>query len=151
MDDDDRDDMIVEQRIAGKSVRASRNVAFIATLLERRADFVCRDDPTATKFTIHILAVVAEFERDAISARTKAALAAAKANGKKLGNIGVSLRPSSERRPRALKPCEKPFSRPPTSRHAFPAEALNRRGITTASGRRWQAMQVHRVRHRLGL
>ena len=39
----------------------------------------------ATKFTIHILAAVAE--RDAIfSARTKAALAAAKANGKRLGN-----------------------------------------------------------------
>jgi len=31
------------------------------------------------------------------------------------------------------------------------ADTLNRRGITTASGRRWHAMQVHRVRHRLGL
>jgi DNA invertase Pin-like site-specific DNA recombinase len=42
---------------------------------------------TATKFTIHILAAVAEHERDAIfSARTKVALAAAKANGKRLGN-----------------------------------------------------------------
>jgi DNA invertase Pin-like site-specific DNA recombinase len=55
-------------------------------LMDRKVDFVCCDNPTATEFTIHILAVVAEHERDAISARTKAALAAAKANGKKLGN-----------------------------------------------------------------
>jgi len=54
--------------------------------MDRKVDFVCCDNPTATKFTIHILAAVAEHERDAISARTKAALAAAKANGKKLGN-----------------------------------------------------------------
>lgn len=40
----------------------------------------------AQAFTIHILVAVAEHERDAISARTKAALVAAKANGKKLGN-----------------------------------------------------------------
>lgn len=49
-------------------------------------DFVCCDNPTATKFTIHILAAVAEFERDTISKRTKQALAAAKAKGKVLGN-----------------------------------------------------------------
>jgi DNA invertase Pin-like site-specific DNA recombinase len=55
-------------------------------LMDRKVDFVCCDNPTATKFTIHILAAVAEHERDAISARTKAALAAAKANGKVLGN-----------------------------------------------------------------
>src|SRR5215831_6007928 len=54
--------------------------------MDRKVDFVCCDKPTATKFTIHILAAVAEHERDAISARTKAALAAAKANGNRLGN-----------------------------------------------------------------
>ena len=49
-------------------------------------DFVAVDNPTATKFTFHILAAVAEFERDAISKRTTEALAAAKAKGKVLGN-----------------------------------------------------------------
>jgi DNA invertase Pin-like site-specific DNA recombinase len=54
--------------------------------MERKVDFVCCDNPTATKFTIHILAAVAEFEREAVSKRTKEALAAAKARGKRLGN-----------------------------------------------------------------
>src|SRR5262245_12406288 len=70
--------------VIAKLDRLSRNVAFIAMLMDRKVDFVCCDNPTAAKFTIHILAAVAEHERDAISARTKAALAAAKANGKKL-------------------------------------------------------------------
>src|SRR5262249_55450711 len=68
--------------VIAKLDRLSRNLAFIAVLMDRKVDFVCCDNPTATKFTIHILAAVAEHERDAISARTKAALAAAKANGK---------------------------------------------------------------------
>ena len=49
-------------------------------------DFIAVDNPTATKFTIHILAAVAEHERDAISWRTTEALVAAKARGVKLGN-----------------------------------------------------------------
>ena len=69
--------------VIAKLDRLSRNLAFIAMLMDRKVDFVCCDNPTATKFTIHILAAV---EPDAISARTKAALAAAKANGKRLGN-----------------------------------------------------------------
>ena len=77
--------------VIAKLDRLSRNLAFIAMLMDRKVDFVCCDNPTATKFTIHILAAVAEHERDAISARTKAALAAAKANGKKLGSYRLRL------------------------------------------------------------
>jgi hypothetical protein len=57
--------------VIAKLDRLSRNLAFIATLMDRKVDFVCCDNPTATKFTIHILAAVAEHERYAISARTK--------------------------------------------------------------------------------
>ena len=66
--------------------RLSRNVAFIAALMESGVEFVACDMPTASRLTIHILAAVAEHEREMISARTKAALAAAKAQGTVLGN-----------------------------------------------------------------
>lgn len=71
--------------------RLARNVAFIATLMESGADFVAVDMPTANKLTIHILAAVAEHEREVISARTKAALAMAKARGTKLGNPRIEV------------------------------------------------------------
>ena len=61
-------------------------MSFIANLMESRADFVIVDMPDANRLTIHIMAAVAENEREAISRRTKAALQAAKARGVKLGN-----------------------------------------------------------------
>jgi DNA invertase Pin-like site-specific DNA recombinase len=66
--------------------RLARNVAFIANLMNSDVEFVAVDMPHANRLTIHILAAVAEHEREMISQRTKAALAAAKARGKKLGN-----------------------------------------------------------------
>jgi DNA invertase Pin-like site-specific DNA recombinase len=54
--------------------------------MESGADFVAVDMPQATRLTIHILAAVAEHEREMISTRTKAALAEAKRRGVKLGN-----------------------------------------------------------------
>ena len=48
--------------------------------------FVAVDNPTASRLTVHILAAVTEHEREMISERTKAALAAAKIHGIKLGN-----------------------------------------------------------------
>jgi DNA invertase Pin-like site-specific DNA recombinase len=66
--------------------RLARNVAFIANLMESGVDFVAVDMPQATRLTIHILAAVAEHEREMISARTKAALAEAKRRGVTLGN-----------------------------------------------------------------
>src|SRR5262245_2711635 len=68
--------------------RLSRNVAFIAALMDSGVAFVAVDNPHANKLTVHILAAVAEHEREMISERTKAALAAAKARGKRLGKIG---------------------------------------------------------------
>jgi DNA invertase Pin-like site-specific DNA recombinase len=72
--------------IIAKLDRLSRNVHFISGLMNSDVEFVAVDMPTANRLTIHILAAVAEHEREMISERTKAALAAAKVRGVKLGN-----------------------------------------------------------------
>jgi DNA invertase Pin-like site-specific DNA recombinase len=77
--------------VIAKLDRLARNVHFISGLMEAAVDFVACDNPHATRLTIHILAAVAEHEAEMISARTKAALAAAKARGTRLGN--PNLRP----------------------------------------------------------
>src|SRR5215831_15008069 len=65
-------------------------IAFIATLMDSGVEFIAVDNPHANKLTIHILAAVAQHEREIISARTSAALKAAKARGKRLGNPKLS-------------------------------------------------------------
>src|SRR6185437_10968298 len=85
--------------VIAKLDRLARNVNFVTGLIESGVDFVAADMPHATKVMIQIHAVMAENERDQISARTKAALAAAKARGVKLGVTGsTNLRPNLEAR-----------------------------------------------------
>jgi hypothetical protein len=66
--------------------RLSRNLAFIATLMDSGVEFIAVDNPHATKLTVHILAAVAQHEREMVAQRTKDALQAAKARGVVLGN-----------------------------------------------------------------
>ena len=67
--------------------RLARNVAFIANLMNGGdVDFIAVDMPEANRLTIHILAAVAEHERELISKRTKDALAIARQRGQRLGN-----------------------------------------------------------------
>jgi len=72
--------------VIAKLDRLARNVHFISGLMNSDVEFLAVDMPTASRLTIHILAAVAEHEREMISQRTKAALAQAKVRGKKLGN-----------------------------------------------------------------
>jgi DNA invertase Pin-like site-specific DNA recombinase len=66
--------------------RLARNVRVTATLMEGGVEFIAADMPFANKLTIHILAAMAEHEREMISKRTKDALAAAKRRGVRLGS-----------------------------------------------------------------
>jgi len=65
--------------------RLARSVSMISALLKSGVDFVAADMPLANRFSIHILAAVAEYESQLISERTRAAFAAAKARGRKFG------------------------------------------------------------------
>ena len=70
--------------LVAKLDRLARNVAFVSALMEAGVKFVAVDLPQANELTVHIMAAMAEYEAKAISARTKAALAASK---KKLGGL----------------------------------------------------------------
>lgn len=134
--------------------RLARNVAFISNLMESRVDFVAADMPQANRLTIHILAAVAEHEREMISKRTKAALAAAKARGVMLGNpdpLPASRKATQARRENAaafrarVRPLihglqERGF----TTLYAL-AEELNARRIPTARGGRWYPTTVRNI------
>src|SRR5215472_25849 len=62
--------------VIAKLDRLARNVAFISNLMESGVEFVAADMPMANRLTVHVLAAVAEHEREMISQRTKAALGA---------------------------------------------------------------------------
>ena len=71
--------------VIAKLDRLSRSVSFISDLMDSGVDFVACDFPDANRLTLHIMAAVAEHERDAISLRTKAALAAARQRAEERG------------------------------------------------------------------
>ncbi len=83
--------------VIAKLDRLARNVHFLSGLMESRVDFVCCDNPHANRLTLHILAAVAEDEARRISERTKAALAAYKARGGRLGTPGNLTRQAGRR------------------------------------------------------
>src|SRR5215831_21402287 len=84
--------------IIAKLDRLARNVAFISNLMESNVEFEAVDFPQANRLTIHILAAVAEHEAKVISERTRAALAAAKRRGVKLGGYRAGAKLTAKAR-----------------------------------------------------
>jgi len=72
--------------VVAKLDRLYRNLHAMTSLMQSGVDFVAADNPHANKLTIHMLAAIAEHERDLISERTTSALKAAKRRGVKLGS-----------------------------------------------------------------
>jgi DNA invertase Pin-like site-specific DNA recombinase len=138
--------------IIAKLDRLSRNVAFIAAMMDSGVEFVACDNPHATRLTLHILAAVAEHEREMIAARTKAALQAAKARGVRLGRNGADcLAPANKaaaiERARTLEPILQGFVDAGMSARQVAAE-LTARGIRPARGGRWHPQTVMRLLRR---
>src|SRR5262249_56348503 len=140
--------------------RLSRNLAFIATLMDSGVEFVATDNPHANKLTIQILATVAEHEREAISERTKAALAAAKARGKKLGGprLAAARRASIKARSEIadafaanVRRIIKEIQASGVSTLPGVARALTARGVPTARGGSWSDVMVAAVLRRQGV
>jgi DNA invertase Pin-like site-specific DNA recombinase len=137
--------------VIAKLDRLSRNLAFIAALMDSGVEFVAVDNPHANKLTVHILAAVAEHEREMISQRTKDALAAAKARGVTLGNPRLA-----EARDKAnaatiaaadafaanVRPIIEQIRASGVQSLRGIARALAARGIKTARGGQWNAAQV---------
>src|SRR6185437_13573983 len=88
--------------LIAKLDRLARNVHFVSGLMESGVEFVAVDMPMANRLTVHILAAVAEHEREMISQRTKAALAAARIRGVRLGNrTNIALAQANSRAARS--------------------------------------------------
>ena len=142
--------------VVAKLDRLSRDPEFLFRLQNSKLEFVCCDMPQADKFTIGIMIVMAQKERDDISRRTKSALAALKARGVKLGNPRIaeatkaslkSRSKSDKRRQEATRMfiLREIIIKGRVSTHADIAECLNARGIETARGGKWHTTTVRRL------
>ena len=145
--------------VIAKLDRLSRDAHFLLGLEKAGVDFVAVDMPNANRMTVGIMAVIAEEERRMISERTKAALAAAKARGVKLGGwkggpkvdgrLGVEAQQRLAQAFAAeLEPVVGDLRRRGLSLRQMAAE-LTSQGIQTPRGGQWSACAVRNVLLRL--
>ncbi len=150
--------------LAAKLDRIGRSASFLLSLRDSGVDFIIADMPSANRFTVGIMACLAEYERQLISERTKAALKSAKERGVVLGNpIGAAafgdrrgVGASEAKTAKADEYAQK------VARHLIPlradglsmakiADILNQMGIPTPRGGSagWKAASVKRALDRL--
>ena len=164
--------------VVAKLDRLSRNVAFLATLQDSRVKFLAADMPEANELTVHIMAAMAQAERKAISARTKAALQAAKDRGtwtkadgsaykagKRLGNPNgaealrraakgntaavTALKDDANRHAADLAPIVSELRQGGITSLPAIAKALNERHMATPRGGKWHPSSVKNLLARI--
>jgi len=145
--------------VIAKLDRLSRNAHFTLMLMNSKVKFVCCDMPNANEFTISIMAVMAQQEREFISQRTKDALAIKKKQlaleGKTLGksiNLTDYSRQKSVERKKEIaqnndnnikaRACIKLMNGMTLKQKA---DYLNENGFLTANGTKFRPMQVKRL------
>jgi len=149
--------------LISKLDRLSRSVSFISNLMESGVAFVATDMPYANRLTIHILASVAEHEREMISQRTKAALDAAKKRGQKLGfslhNKETIVLPAvkkavevniekADKFAENILPIVHQIQKTGITTYQGIANILNTRGITSPRGGEWYPNSVRNLLRR---
>lgn len=141
--------------LVAKLDRLSRDVHFISGLMAQRVPFIVAElGLDADPFMLHLFAALSEKERALISARTKDALAAAKARGVKLGSpviekarassIATNQANAAAHAARVLPVIEAIRKTGATSLRAIAAE-LTARAVPTVRGGAWSAMQVSNI------
>jgi DNA invertase Pin-like site-specific DNA recombinase len=139
--------------VVSKLDRLSRDVAFVSGLMAQRVPFIVAElGRDADPFMLHLYSALAEKERRLISERTKAALAAKKASGARLGNrrniaaagsVGRTVQiAAADQFASGLLPIIEAIRRTGATTLEAITRALNERGIRSARGMRWYASSV---------
>lgn len=140
--------------VIAKLDRLARNAAFLLRLQDSGVDFVCCDCPNADKFTVGILALLAQRERELISERTRSALAAAKSKGVKLGTplpekavaaMVAANKVAKDQFASKVRPIIEDIKAAGVSTLQGIADCLNRRGISTRNGKAWYPASVRTI------
>jgi DNA invertase Pin-like site-specific DNA recombinase len=142
--------------LVSKLDRLSRDVAFVSGLMAQRVPFIVAElGRDADPFMLHLYAALAEKERRLISERTKAALAAKRASGHRLGNprnineagaLGRTVQTSAaDQFVIGLMPVVQAIRSSGATTLEAVTVALNQRGIRSARGGRWHASSVANV------
>lgn len=140
--------------IVARLDRLGRDVEQIAGIVKSDVEIIVTDNPQANRFTIHILAAVAEEQRQRISETTKQALNAARKRGIELGKNGKVLsaanKQAAEDFARKLSPTLQRLNKKGiVSTHAV-SQALNEKGVPTfRKGGKWHPSTVYTLMNRL--
>ena len=151
--------------LIAKLDRLSRDAAFLLKLQKDGVRFIAADMPEATDFTVGIMALVAQQEREAISKRTTEALQAARARGTKLGNPNgaaalqragkgnsaslAAVQDRAEAFAHRLHPVLTELEAAGINTLPQIANALNARGVLSPRGSKWYPASVRALKARL--